>query len=127
MLKKHPVLKFSATGPLDKDRSHYEWWCRVCRVELYLMSHGSLQLISHYRSEAHLIKEHRIRMEVPGMSLYDKDQLLGVALQGVKRKAKDTYPIAPQLDSCRPLCDKSLSQISVLLAAPLTAFSKQHS
>ena len=131
MLKKHPVLKFSATGPLDKSKSPHKWWCRVCKVELSLMSRGSHELISHYRSEAHLIKEHRIRMEVPGMSLYDKDQteLLGVALQEAKRKAKDTYPIAPQLDSCRPLVgqqsipdftaassptDKVLSQISIL-------------
>ena len=131
MLKKHPVLKFSATGPLDKGKSPHKWWCRVCKVELSLMSRGSLELISHYRSEAHLIKEHRIRMEVPGMPLFDKDQteLLGVALQEAKRKAKDTYPIAPQLDSCRPLVgqesipdftatssptDKVLSQISIL-------------
>ena len=33
MLKKHPVLRFSATGPLDK-KSPYKWWCRVCEVEL---------------------------------------------------------------------------------------------
>ena len=131
MLRKHPVLKFSANGPIDKDKSPYKWWCRVCKVELPLMSRGSLELISHYRSEAHLIKEHRIRMEVPGMSLYDKDQteLLNVALQEAKRKAKDTYPIVPQLDSCRPLVgqdsvpdfsatnsptDRVLCQISIL-------------
>ena len=61
--------------------------------------------MSHYRSESHLVKEHRIRMEVPGMSLFDKDEkeLLGLSLQEAKKKAKDTYPIAPQLDPCRPL------------------------
>ena len=105
MFKRHPVLKFSATGPLDCDKSPYKWWCRVCRVELSLMSRGSLELISHYRSDSHLIKEHRIRMEIPEMPLFNKDEkeILGVALKDAKKKAKDMYPITPQLDSLRPL------------------------
>ena len=105
MFKRHPVLKFSATGPLDQELSPFKWWCRVCRVELSLMSRGSLELISHYRSESHLVREHRIRMEIPGMPLYDKDEheLLGISLQEAKKKAKDTYPIPPQLDTYRPL------------------------
>ena len=105
MFKRHPITKFSATGPLDRDRSRYKWWCRVCRVELSLMSRGNLELISHYRSDSHLIREHRIRMEVPGMPLYDKDQreLLGIALQEAKKKAKEVYLIPLQLDSFRPL------------------------
>ena len=131
MFRKHPVLKFSATGPLDRDKTPYKWWCRVCKTELFLMSRGSLELMSHYRSESHLVKEHRIRMEVPGMTLFDKDEkeLLGLSLQEAKKKAKDTYPIAPQLDPCRPLVGqdsvpdfsaassptaKILSQITVL-------------
>ena len=131
MLKKHPVMKFSATGPIDKDKNPHKWWCRVCKVELSLMSRGSLELLSHYKSESHLIKEHRIRMEIPGMALYDKDgvEILGIPLSEAKKKATDTYPIVPQRDGCRPLIgqdsvpnfgsnisptDKILSQISVL-------------
>ena len=104
MLKKHPVLKFSATGPLDAEKTPYKWWCRVCRTELSLMSRGPLELISHYRSDTHLTKEHRIRMEIPGTPLFDKDgkEILGIALQEAKKVAKDTHPIAPQLDSCHP-------------------------
>ena len=33
MFKRHPILKFSATGPLDRERSPYKWWCRVCKVD----------------------------------------------------------------------------------------------
>ena len=73
MLKKHPVLKFSATGPLDAKRTPYKWWCKVCRTELSLMSRGPLELISHYRSDTHLTKEHIICMEIPGTPLLDKD------------------------------------------------------
>ena len=38
MFHKHPVLKFSATGPIDPEKTPYKWWCRVCRSELSLMS-----------------------------------------------------------------------------------------
>ena len=90
MLKKHPVLKFSANGPIDKDKNPYKWWCRVCKVELSLMSRGTLELLSHYRSESHLVKEHRIRMEVPGMALYDREEreILGIALQEAKKRPR---------------------------------------
>ena len=90
MLKKHPILKFSATGPLDADKTLYKWWCRVCRTELTLMSRGPLELISHYRTDSHLIKEHRIRMEVPGTPLFDKEgkEIQGVALLEAKKWPK---------------------------------------
>ena len=105
MLKKHPILKFSATGPLDTETSPHKWWCRVCKVELSLMSRGSLEMLSHYRSDSHLIKEHRIRMDIPGTPIYDRDgkELLVISLQEAKKRARETYPIAPQLDRCRPL------------------------
>ena len=105
MFRKHPVLKFFATGPIDREKTPYKWWCRVCRVELSLMSRGSLELLSHYKTETHLLKEHRIRMETPGLPLYDKEEveLQGIALQEAKRIAKDMHPISPQRDPCRLL------------------------
>ena len=29
MLKKHPIKKFSATGPIDRNKNPHKWWCRV--------------------------------------------------------------------------------------------------
>ena len=110
MLKKHPVLKFAATGPLDASKTPYKWWCRVCRTELSLMSRGPLEIVSHYRSDTHLIREHRIRMEIPGMPLFDKDEkeILGIELQNARRVAKETHPIAHQLDGRHPLVGQSV-------------------
>ena len=110
MLRKHPVLKFSATGPLDADRTLYKWWCRECRTGFSLMSRGSLEVLSHYRSGTHLVKGHRIRMEIPGTLVFDKDEkeILGVALQEAKKVAKETHPIAPQLDTCHLLVGQTI-------------------
>ena len=105
MLRKHPVLQFFATGPQNKERDPHRWWCRVCRVELSLKTRGALELLSHYRTDTHLTKEHRIRLEIPGMTLYDKQEraLLGLELQEAKRAARVAHPIVPQLDGCRLL------------------------
>ena len=97
MLKKHPVVQYFATGPLDRCKNPYKWWCRVCRIELSLMSRGVLELLSHFRTEAHLLKENRIRLETPGLPLFDQNEneLHGVGLQEAKRKARESHPIAP--------------------------------
>ena len=105
MMRKHPALKFFATGPIDRQKTPYKWWCRVCRVELSLMSRGALELLSHVRTDSHLVKEHRIRVETPGVFLYERSEkaLTESALQEAKKVVKETYPIAPQLDACRLL------------------------
>ena len=70
-----------------------------------LMSRGVLELLSHYRTESHRITEHKVRLEILGMSLYDcyENELSGMKLQEANRVAKETHPIAPQLDVCRLL------------------------
>ena len=115
MFKRHPVLKFPATGPLVKDKTPCKR-CRVCEVELSFMNRGSLKFFSHYCFDSHLIREHRIRLEIPGMTLYGRDEkeLLGVALQGAKKEAKNNDPIPLQLDSHRSLVgQQSIPDFSV--------------
>ena len=75
----------------------------MCRVEILLMSRGVPELLSHFRTDSYLVKEHRTRLETPGVPLCDRSEkaLTGNALQEAKRVAKETYPIAPQLDACR--------------------------
>ena len=102
MLKKHPVVQYFATGPLDRNKNPYKWWCRVCKIELSLMSRGVLELLSHYKTEAHSTKNYRIRLETPGLPLFDQEEneLRGIGLQEAKRRAREAHPIAPQLDGC---------------------------
>ena len=51
-----------------------------------------------------------IRMEIPGTLFFEKDEkvILGIALQETKKVAKETHPIAPQLDSCHPLVGQTV-------------------
>ena len=41
MYHKYPILKFFVTQPSDADRYPYKYRCRVCLVELSLMTKGS--------------------------------------------------------------------------------------
>ena len=69
-------------------------------VELSLMSRGVLELLSHFKTVAHLIREHRIRLETPWLALFDRTEkeLVGNALKETTKIANVTYPMAPQLD-----------------------------
>ena len=81
----------------------------VLNVHYHNLVIAVLELMSHYPSGGHLEKEHRIRMEIPGMPLFDREEqeLQGVPLSEAIRKAIDTYPKAPQLDPCRPLVNQA--------------------
>ena len=99
MYDKYPILRFFATAPSDAARHPNKYRCRVCMVELSLKTKGPLEMLRHYRADAHLVREHRIRMETPGLALFNKQcvELSGMALKYAKEKAKREYPIAPKL------------------------------
>ena len=102
MFRKQPIFKFFVTAPVDSDNNPHKWRCRVCHVELSLKTKGSLEILSDYRTEAHLVREHRIRMETPGLLLFGKDEqeLIGLALDEASEKAGLEFPIAPILGEC---------------------------
>ena len=102
MFRKHPVFNFFVTAPVDAEANPHKWRCRVCSIELSLKTKGALEILSHYRTEAHLVREHRLRMETPGLPLYGKNdqELVGPSLDEAREKAEMTYPIAPTLGEC---------------------------
>ena len=94
MYHKYPILKFFVTALADAARYPYKYRCRVCLVELSLMTKGPIEILHHYRTDAHIVKEHRIRMETPGLPLYDKncDEITGMALKYAKERTRKEYP-----------------------------------
>ena len=90
---------FFATAPSDAARHPNKYRCRVCMVELSVKTKGPLEMLRHYRTDAYLVREHRIRMETPGLALFDKQciELSGMALKYAKERAKREYSIAPKL------------------------------
>ena len=58
---------FFVTALIDSANNPHKWRCSVCQVELPLKTKGSLEILSHYRTDAHLVRELRIRVETPGL------------------------------------------------------------
>ena len=107
MLKKHPVVQYFATGPLDRSKNPYKWRCRVCRIELSLMSRGVLELLSQFRTETQLLQEHRIRLETPGLHLFDQNESElhgGVTRSQAKSQGVPSHrpPIGQLSSTCGP-------------------------
>ena len=63
------------------------------------MTKGPIEILHHYRTDAHLVKAHRIRMETTGLPLNDKNcnEVTSMALKYGKDRAKWEYFIAPKL------------------------------
>ena len=108
MYDKYPILRFFAAAPSDAAGNPNKYRCRVCMVELSLKTKGPLEMLRHYRTDAHLVREHRFRMETPGLALFDKQcvELTGMALKYAKERAKREYPIAPKLGDYYLLVDQ---------------------
>ena len=83
-----PSFQVLVTAPVDSIRDPHKWRCRVCQQDLSLKTKVALEILSHYRTEAHWVREHRIRMETPGLPLYRKfeQELIGPALDEAREK-----------------------------------------
>ena len=74
MFRKHPVFKFFVTATIDAEANPHKRRCRVCSIEFSLKTKGALEILSHYRTETHLVREHRIRMETPGRTSFVREK-----------------------------------------------------
>ena len=102
MYRKHPIFKFFVTAPIDAENNPRKWRCRVCQIELSLKTKGSLEILSNYKTDTHLLREHRIRMEIPGLPLCGRDEveLSGQDLDKARDRAELAIPITPVLGEC---------------------------
>ena len=102
MSRKHPFFKLFVTAHIDAEAKPHKWRCRVCSIELSLKTKGALKIMSHYHTEAHLVREQRLRMETPGLPLYGKNEqeLVGPSLDEAREKDELTYRIAPTSLEC---------------------------
>ena len=70
------------------------------------MTKGPLEILSHYRTNAHLelVKEHRIRMETPGVPLYDKYRVNRYGSEICKGEGKARVSHSTQAGRLLPPC-----------------------
>ena len=65
------VGQFFATGATDAAGKPSHFYCRVCRKDLSVLTHGPHEILGHYQGVKHFARDQRLRLEIPGWRVLD--------------------------------------------------------
>ena len=54
------------TGPTDASGKPCHFYCRICRKDVSVMTHGVYEILRHYQGTKHFPRDQRLRLETPG-------------------------------------------------------------
>ena len=57
---------FFVTGPSDAANMSSQFYCRVCRKKVSLLTHGYHEVLRHFQGSRHFARDQRLRLETPG-------------------------------------------------------------
>ena len=67
------LAQFFVTGPTDAANKLSEFYCRLCRKDVSVLTHGSYEIIRHFQGLLHFARDQRLRLETPGWPMLDFD------------------------------------------------------
>ena len=65
------VGQFLVTGATDAAGKLSRFFCRVCRKDFSVLTHGLLEILRHYQGVKHFARDQRLRLETPGWRVLD--------------------------------------------------------
>ena len=65
--------QFFVTGPTDAANKLSEFYCRVCRKDVSVLTHGGYEIVRHFQRHRQFAPDHRLRLETPGWRVLDFD------------------------------------------------------
>ena len=60
------LARFFLTGPTDASTKLCEFYCRLCRKDVSVLTHGSPEVLRHFQGIRHFARDQRLRHETPG-------------------------------------------------------------
>ena len=60
------LARFFVTGPTDASTKLSEFYCRLCRKDVLVLTHGSPEVLRHFQGIRHFARDQRLRLETPG-------------------------------------------------------------
>ena len=60
------LARFFVTGPTDASTKLSEFYCRICRKDVSVLTHGSPEVLRHFQGIRHFPRDQRQRLETPG-------------------------------------------------------------
>ena len=65
------VAQFFVTGPTNAANKLSEFYCRVCRMDVLVLTHGGYEVIRHFQGHRHFARDQRLRLETPAWRVLD--------------------------------------------------------
>ena len=65
------VGQFFVTGATDAAGKPSHFYCRVCRKDVSVLTHGHHEILRHYQGVKHFACDQRLRLETPGWRVLD--------------------------------------------------------
>ena len=62
---------FFVTGPRDASGKPSHFYCRLCRKDMSVLTHGMHEILRHYQGTKHFPRDQRLRLETPGWRVLD--------------------------------------------------------
>ena len=59
------LARFFVTGPTDASTKRSEFYCRLCRKDVSVLTHGSPEVLRHFQGIRHFARDQRLRLETP--------------------------------------------------------------
>ena len=63
--------QFFVTGATDVAGKPISFYCRVCRKDVSVLTHGPHEILRHYQGVKHFARDQRLRLETPGWRVLD--------------------------------------------------------
>ena len=63
--------QFFVTGATDAAGKPSNFYCRVCRKDVSVLTHGPHGILRHYQGVKHFARDQRLRLETPGWRVLD--------------------------------------------------------
>ena len=63
--------RFFATGPSDAANMPSHFYCRLCRKNVSVLTHGHHEVLRHFRGRHHFALDQRLRLETPRWRVLD--------------------------------------------------------
>ena len=60
------VGRFFVTGPTDVATKSSQFYCKICRKDVYVLTHGHHEILQHFQGIEHFPRDQRLRLETPG-------------------------------------------------------------
>ena len=63
--------QFFVTRPPDVATKPSHFYCRICRKDVSVLTHGHHEILRHFQCSKHFPRDHRLRLETPGWEVLD--------------------------------------------------------